>query len=515
VADSSVGGLLVPGFTIVRMVGSGGFATVYEAIQDDIGSRVALKVLPSDVDPADALRRLDREYRSMGRLREHPGVVTVFETTSSTAGHPVIVMKFMAGGSLRDRVTNSGPLSVEETLRIAEVLASALVASHRIGVFHRDVKPENVLFDAAGEVALADFGLATIEGVIDGSATLASLSPPHAPPERFRSDPVEPVSADVYSLASTLFFALEATPPFGTIEDGGLAGLISRIVNNPPPGITRTDVPAGLVALIADSLAKEPSGRPADAAEFHQRLTNVRDVRFESETTDAQRSTGPAVAARRAVFASIGLVVVLAAGLIAFRSSTDATASNNGAATPETTETTEQTVLSPGSTTEEISPSTTIDQPAPGNSAPVAGGSEAPTAPAMVSTTTSAFVTMVSALNDAVFASCEAGPVTHSTVGFLDGDTAADVAGFSRCQGDGQGVDILWALLSSRGLVQLAVPADALLGGLSVSIDGGSRTIATWSTGGQFASMETVNDLSSGINSCTFGSLCPKYFPEF
>ncbi|MFM8973865.1 MAG: serine/threonine-protein kinase, partial [Actinomycetota bacterium] len=183
--NEDIAGVVVPGFTVRRRVGEGGFAAVFEAIQDDVGATVALKVLATGVGTAQSQRRLEREYRSMGRLRDLRGIVPVYGTTATAEGLPVIVMAYMAGGSLLDRLRANGPLSVEEVLHITDVLCEALQAAHDAGIYHRDIKPENILLDRYGQPALSDFGIASVEGVQDASQTAASLSPPHAPPERF------------------------------------------------------------------------------------------------------------------------------------------------------------------------------------------------------------------------------------------------------------------------------------------------------------------------------------------
>lgn len=269
--DDDVRGVLVDGYTVIRRIGVGGFASVFEATQDDIGAPVALKILTAGIGEAQAQRRLEREYRSMGRLRDLRGIVPVYGAASTAEGLPVIVMAYMSGGSLLDRITARGPLPADEVLHITEVICDALGAAHAVGIHHRDIKPENVLLDRYDEPALSDFGLATIEGMRDASQTAASLSPPHAPPEKFLGDGVrDPVAADIYSLASTLHQLLTGRPPFGTSRDGGIASLILRITGDEPAAIDRPDVPAGLADAIRQGLAKDPAERPTSATAFRE-----------------------------------------------------------------------------------------------------------------------------------------------------------------------------------------------------------------------------------------------------
>lgn len=266
----------IDGYTVRRSIGAGGFSTVYEATQDDIGSSVALKVLNVSIHDEAGTRRLAREYRSMGRLRDQAGIVPVYGTALTADGHAVIAMAFMPGGSLLDRIRRAGPLSGEDAERVALELSTALIAAHAAGIHHRDIKPENVLFDVHGHAALSDFGLATLEGIHDASATAASLSPRHAPPERFTGDDADgPVTSDIYSLASTLFQAVTGAPPYGTSALGGIGGLITRVCSDPIPVIDRPDVPAGLRTAIEAGLAKSSTGRPATASEFRDLVAGV------------------------------------------------------------------------------------------------------------------------------------------------------------------------------------------------------------------------------------------------
>jgi len=288
----------VDGFTIRRVIGSGGFSTVYEAIQDDIGSSVALKVLNVSIHGETGARRLEREYRSMGRLRDQPGIVPVYGTARTSDGHAVIVMGYMPNGSLHDRILKNGPLPVDDVVRIADELATALTNSHTIGIQHRDIKPENVLFDARDNAALSDFGLATLEGMRDASQTAASLSPPHAPPERFLgvSNP-DPVAGDIYSLASTLATCITGRPPFGTSDQGGIVGLITRVCNDPTPAFERPGMPRGLTDAIRLGLSKDPADRPANAGAFRSAATHDDSPRTEdaaiTPTEDATVTHAP------------------------------------------------------------------------------------------------------------------------------------------------------------------------------------------------------------------------------
>ena len=265
--------ILVPGFSVKRRIGVGGFATVYEAVQEDVQAPVALKVLAVDHTDERVRARFERECKTMGRLRDQRGIVAVYQSAFTSDGRPVIVMAYMPGGSLLDRLRQAGTLSVEEVTTIGVTLSRALQAAHDQGIYHRDIKPENILIDRDGQVALADFGLATVDDLLTSTRTDASLTPPHAPPERFlATEDANLPAGDIYSLASTLYQLLTGRPPFGTSSDGGLAALINRVISDPPPNIDRPDMTASLTTAILLGLSKNPDDRQVSPAAFGELL---------------------------------------------------------------------------------------------------------------------------------------------------------------------------------------------------------------------------------------------------
>ena len=265
--------IVVPGFSVKRRIGVGGFATVYEAVQEDVQAPVALKVLAVDHTDERVRARFERECRTMGRLRDQRGIVAVYQSAFTSDGRPVIVMAYMPGGSLLDRLRSVGTLSVEEVTTIGVTLSRALQAAHDQGIYHRDIKPENILIDRDGQVALADFGLSTVDDLLTSTRTDASLTPPHAPPERFlATEDANLAAGDIYSLASTLHQLLTGRPPFGTSSDGGLAALINRVISDPPPNIDRPDMTASLTNAILLGLSKNPDDRPLSPAMFGELL---------------------------------------------------------------------------------------------------------------------------------------------------------------------------------------------------------------------------------------------------
>lgn len=250
----------VEGFTDLRLLGHGGFSSVYEATDEVLHRKVALKVIKTEaIDD----RRFRKECRILASLSGVEGIVSVFQAAITADGRPVIVMHMYRGGTLAERIRTKGPLGAAEGVKLGAVLAAALGTAHREQIFHRDIKPSNVLFDDLGAPAISDFGIAISSGVGVSSETLGSLSPPHAPPERFGDDfNTDPVAGDVYSLGSTLYYAIAGRCPFGTAADeGGLAALMERVATVELPPIERDDISTELNAVIYKAMAKEPRER--------------------------------------------------------------------------------------------------------------------------------------------------------------------------------------------------------------------------------------------------------------
>lgn len=268
---------VIEGFSDLQLLGRGGFSTVYGATQEDLGRRVAIKVLNLDVTPGVSQRRFERECKVVGILAGVPGIVSVHRSAFTTDGRPCIVMELMEGGSLEQFVRDEGPLEVTDALQLAAVLSKALAAAHDRGVAHRDIKPGNVLLSGDGTVALADFGIAMVQHLVTSTQTVDSISPPYSPPERLMSGEPDEQLSDIYSLGATLFFGLSGHAPFGTAREGGVSGLVHRVMNDPLPTLDRPDVPAAFLSLVAQMLSKRPDERPAAAALVHHRVTEIID----------------------------------------------------------------------------------------------------------------------------------------------------------------------------------------------------------------------------------------------
>ncbi|TDC40011.1 serine/threonine-protein kinase [Micromonospora sp. KC213] len=261
----------VDGCTDAVEVGRGGFGVVYRAWQPDFSRWVAVKVLAADWHgPSRA--RFERELRTLGQLSGHPHIVTLHQAGRTTAGNPYLLMAYEEGGSLGDRLRAGTPGDWREAVAGGIAIAGALETAHRADVLHRDVKPENILVSAYGELKLADFGQARpfSAGRTDprGRVTASVL---HTAPEVLRGEPAS-VVADVYALASTVLHWIHGAPAFAPIPGEPLASLLRRVAVDPVPDLRPLGVPDEVCAALERAMAKDPAHRPATAAAFADEL---------------------------------------------------------------------------------------------------------------------------------------------------------------------------------------------------------------------------------------------------
>ena len=259
-------------YRILSLLGRGGMADVYRAEDERLGREVALKAVPPEfARDSERIERFQREVRAAARL-SHPNIVTVFEFGHGEGQH-FYTMDLMAGGDLKARIrTHPEGMAPEEARRIASAVAQALDYAHRRGFVHRDVKPENILFDEDGRPQLTDFGIArAMESGTRMTATGMSIGSPHyMSPEQAQGLEVDGRS-DLYSLGVVLYEMLTGRLPF---EVGNTLAVAYAHVNNPVPELPPTV--AAWQPLLDRLLAKSPEDRYASAGELAAVLAGER-----------------------------------------------------------------------------------------------------------------------------------------------------------------------------------------------------------------------------------------------
>jgi hypothetical protein len=260
-------GVDLAGYTDFVQIGRGGFGTVYRARQVSLGRDVAVKILDRVERDDESVRRFRQECSALVALGGSAHAVTVFDAGTTPDGFPYLVMEYLPGGSLQDRLRTNGPMSPRLVVAASQDIASALADAHASGVLHRDVKPSNVMIDASGRCRLADFGIASLFAAGTQTLTgLAAVTVDHSAPE------------DLYSLGSTMFHLLTGHPPFRHGGNTSIVSVIRRVVNEAPPDLRHFGVPEPLVEVVECLLSKSPGDRPSSAAEVHGELVRIARV---------------------------------------------------------------------------------------------------------------------------------------------------------------------------------------------------------------------------------------------
>ncbi|MDP9092499.1 MAG: serine/threonine protein kinase [Actinomycetota bacterium] len=250
-------------YRLVEQIAAGGMGSVWEAWDERLRRRVALKQLHPQpgLSPAEAhlaSNRAMREARITARLH-HAHAVPVYDVVDHD-GMPCLIMQYLPSKSLQNVLAERGTLSVAEVARIGSEVAAALAAAHEVGIVHRDVKPANVLIDSTGSAKLTDFGISHALGDVTLTSTgMVTGTPAFLAPEIARGSD-SGFASDVFSLGATLYAATEGTPPFGPGENA--MAVLHRVASGQmnPPQRSRQLTPVLLAMLAAD-----PTLRPSMA----------------------------------------------------------------------------------------------------------------------------------------------------------------------------------------------------------------------------------------------------------
>jgi serine/threonine-protein kinase PknK len=262
--------LATAGFPDAVEIGRGGFGVVYRCRQEELDRLVAVKVLTAALD-RENLDRFLREQRAMGRLSDHPNIVTILQVGVTDHDRPFLVMPYFPRDSLDASIRRSGPLGLSAALHIGVRMAGALESAHRAKILHRDVKPANILLTEHGEPCLTDFGIARIPGGFQTTAGMITGSPAFTAPEVLNGDDPSEAS-DVYSLGATLFCTLTGHAAFERRSGERMIAQFIRITTEPAPPLRGEHIPADVAAAIEHAMATDPRSRPASAAMFGSEL---------------------------------------------------------------------------------------------------------------------------------------------------------------------------------------------------------------------------------------------------
>jgi serine/threonine protein kinase/DNA-binding beta-propeller fold protein YncE len=296
-------GQTVGHYEILSTLGKGGMGKVYLARDTRLGRKVALKFLPGGlIGDDERLRRFEQEARAASALN-HPNILTVHEV-GEVDGRRFMVTEFIDGETLRRRI-ETGPLTVGETLRIVEQMASALAAAHSEGIVHRDIKPENIMLRPDGIVKVLDFGLAKLSeqktgapedlrrAMVETSTGMVMGTVTYMSPEQTRGLSVD-ARTDIWSLGAVLYEMLSGRAPF---EGPTTSDVIVSVLEREPPSLTKLSppVPEALEWIVTKALTKEREDRYQTAREILTDLRRVKErldvaAKIRSEASPSERS---------------------------------------------------------------------------------------------------------------------------------------------------------------------------------------------------------------------------------
>ncbi len=272
--DDPLIGVMVGSYEIERLIGQGGMGRVYAAVQREVGSRVAVKVLNEEYsrDP-ELAERFFAEARAVN-LVAHDNIVSVLDLVRLPNGRPVIVMELLEGETLRELV-RAKPTPLGAIVHVMIEVLSALVAAHAVGIVHRDLKPDNILVLPSGRAKVLDFGIAKLISAQPGQTPRTRTgalvgTPEYMAPEQISGRPVD-ARTDIYAAGIVLYEAMTGRRPFE--GDSDFEVMRAHVDEQPAPARSRrAEIPVEVEAVIMRALAKAPADRFASATEMANAL---------------------------------------------------------------------------------------------------------------------------------------------------------------------------------------------------------------------------------------------------
>jgi serine/threonine protein kinase len=260
-------------YDLIEEIAEGGMGTVYKGRHQESGQIVALKVVPANMANNETLlKRFENEFKAANRL-DHPNIVRALEF-GVLMGRPYLVMEFVEGESLGQRIERDGRMPETEAIGVIALAAQGLHHAHKNGMVHRDVKPDNIMVTPDGQVKLADLGLVKeVLNDVNLTRTGRGLGTPHfMAPEQFRNAKNADVRCDIYSLGATLYQMVTGELPFRSL--GPLDAFMKKVNNEltPPRKIVPT-LSERIEWAIQRAMSADSKMRPASCREFVEDLT--------------------------------------------------------------------------------------------------------------------------------------------------------------------------------------------------------------------------------------------------
>ncbi len=268
-----IGQLLDDRYEILEVIGTGGMAVVYKALDHRLNRPVAIKILKDEFSGDDEFRRRFRAEGEAVAMLSHPNIVQVYDVSSSDTAN-YLVMELINGISLKQYMEVKGVLNWKETLHFAMQIAKGLEHAHSRGIIHRDIKPHNVMVLKDGSVKVMDFGIARVMSKSNTLTKEALVSVHYISPEQAKGGYTDSRS-DIYSLSVVMYEMMTGRPPFD--GESPVAVAIQHINGGAPkPSTLNPNIPVGLEQIILKGMALEPKDRYASATEMIQDMEEFR-----------------------------------------------------------------------------------------------------------------------------------------------------------------------------------------------------------------------------------------------
>jgi tRNA A-37 threonylcarbamoyl transferase component Bud32 len=258
-------------YRVVDRLGKGAMGAVYAAVDEQLGRKVAVKLMLAAFEEDPELReRFYREARITGQLA-HRNIVTVFDL-GEEGGRPFIVMELLDGLPLNEHLRTEAAATLDAKLDLMIQVCDGLQNAHQAGVVHRDIKPSNLMVLRDGTLKVLDFGVARLAASNLTAAGMLLGTPEYMSPEQARGQKMD-ARADVFSAAGVFYFMLAGCPPFGSRD---LRQILHGIINDDPAALTDDQAPEALRQVMAKGLAKSPEERYQQCVELRDDLDQVR-----------------------------------------------------------------------------------------------------------------------------------------------------------------------------------------------------------------------------------------------
>ncbi len=277
-------GTVINNYRIVSVLGEGGMGSVYLAEHPFMGRKAAIKVLRRELaEDSGLVERFMNEARAANAIR-HPNIIDIIDVGLLPTGVPYLMMEFLEGESLSQRILRRRPMPIAEAVDVAAQTASALAAAHEKNIVHRDLKPDNLFLirDRAhptGRIKVLDFGIAKLRGELSGSGARTQTgsimgTPPYMSPEQCRGVDELDHRTDIYALGIILYEMLTGAPPF---VSPGWGEVVHMHISQPPAPVRPSNpaVSPELEALVMKALAKQPAARWSSMGELEAALQGV------------------------------------------------------------------------------------------------------------------------------------------------------------------------------------------------------------------------------------------------